>query len=70
MRPGHHPGRQFGGDHGEPCGNFVYDRTEAALHIESAQEKVATGWPEEQAACGLPPDTLPPPSFEWLAGKS
>ena len=51
------------------CENFEYDRTAAAPYIKSPQDTVATGWSEEQAACGLPPDTLPAPSFEWLAGK-
>jgi serine/threonine-protein kinase HipA len=52
------------------CENFAYDLTEAAQYIEATKETVAAGWSEEQAACGVPPDTLPPPSFEWLAGKS
>ena len=49
--------------------NFAYDPTEAAEYIEATKATVAVGWGEEQAACGLPPDTLPPPSFAWLAGK-
>lgn len=50
------------------CGNFAYDPAEAADYIESTQATVAAGWGEELAALGLAPDTLPPPSFEWLAG--
>ena len=52
------------------CENFAYDPTEAARYIDAVKGTVAAGWGEEQAACGVPPDTLPPPSFDWLAGKS
>lgn len=52
------------------CESFGYGPTEAAQYIEATKETVAAGWGEEQAACGVPPDTLPPPSFDWLAGKS
>lgn len=52
------------------CENFAYDPTEAAQYIDATKDTVAAGWGEEQAACGVPPDTLPPPSFDWLAGKS
>ena len=50
--------------------NLACDPTEAAEYIEATKATVAARWGEEQAACGLPPDTLAPPSFEWLAGKS
>lgn len=52
------------------CENFAYDSREAAQHIEETKSMVAAGWPEEQAARGYPPDTVPAPSFEWLAGKA
>lgn len=52
------------------CENFAYDRAEAAQYIDATKDTVANGWGEEQAACGLAPDTVPPPSFEWLASKS
>lgn len=51
------------------CENFAYEPKEAAQYIEETKETVAKGWGEEMAACGLPPDTLPAPSFEWLTGK-
>lgn len=53
----------------ETCENFAYDPAEAARHIEATKDTIAAGWREEQVACGLAPDTLPPPSFEGLAGK-
>ena len=51
------------------CETFAYAPVEAARYIDATIETVAAGWGEEQAACGVPPGTLPPPSFEWLAGK-
>lgn len=52
------------------CENFAYDPTEAAEYIEATKATVAAGWGEEQGTCGLTTDTLPPPNFAWLAGKS
>ncbi|GAP36559.1 type II toxin-antitoxin system HipA family toxin [Piscinibacter sakaiensis] len=52
------------------CESFAVDPTAAARYIEATKDTVAAGWGEEQAACGVPPDTLPPPSFEWLADKA
>jgi serine/threonine-protein kinase HipA len=52
------------------CENFAYDPKEAVQYVEATKDTVAAGWGEEQAARGVPPDTLPQPSFDWLAGKS
>jgi serine/threonine-protein kinase HipA len=52
------------------CENFGVDPTDAANYIEETQATIAAGWGEEQRACGVPQDTLTPPSFEWLAGQA
>jgi serine/threonine-protein kinase HipA len=48
------------------CENFAYDPAEASHYIEQIKGIVAAAWGEEQAACGLPPDTVPAPRFEGL----
>lgn len=52
------------------CENFAYNPDEAAKYIDETKATVAAGWREELSACGLPPDTLPAPSFVWLAGEA
>lgn len=52
------------------CENFAYDARDAAQYIEDAKQAIAKGWPDELAGCGMPPDVLPAPNFEWLAGET
>lgn len=52
------------------CDNFAYDAKDAGDFIEQVKDTIAAGWGEELAACGHPKDTLPAPSYGWLAARS